>query len=958
MLHLRTLASLVASIGLACASPVAWSHAGPDRCCPADLTSDGVVDGADLAGLLADWDSAGSNEPADLDGSGSVDAGDLALLLGAWGDCPTPGSAACLTTLVVGSVLFPDGSPAEDAVILTQFGGNGVSLGDGSFSFEVIPERGASALQVTAVAARAGINYTGKALITPIVFDVANDAGTIVLTASAECVGELGWLPGFGMPGVSDTVAALTVFDDGNGPALYAGGQFTSAGGVAANRVAKWDGDTWSSLGTGPTNGVNNLVSSLAVFDDGTGPALYAGGSFTSAGGVAAQRVAKWDGSAWSSLGTGAANGTNSIVYALTVFDDGAGDGPALYAGGLFVSAGGVAANRIARWDGTTWSSLGTGAANGTSDLVIAMTVFDDGGGPALYAGGTFGAAGGQIANRIAKWDGNAWSPLGNGATNGVNDNVTTLTVFDAGDGAALYAGGGFTTAGGEAAHRIARWDGRSWSSLGTGSANGLNDWVSAIAVFDDGNGPALYAGGSFTTAGGDPANRIARWDGNSWSSLGAGTTEGLDDTVSELTVFDDGSGVGPTLIVGGLFTNAGDLAVNGIAQWSNDAWSSIGVRPSNGMNDTVLALTVFDDGAGPALYAGGSFTTAGDALASSIARWNGSSWTSLTGGAGDGVNGTVRAIAVFEDDGGPALYVGGDFTIAGNLNANRIARWDGRSWSTLGQGASNGVNNSVLAMSVFDDGTGPKLHVGGSFTVAGGIAANRIARWSGDGWSQLGTGLGNGVSGEIRALAVFDDGSGPALYVGGSFTLAGGSAANRIAKWNGSAWSSLGIGSANGTGGPVNALAVFDDGTGPALFAGGLYATAGGGAASNIAKWNGTSWSSLGSGLTGGTNGAIRVLSVVDSGGGPTLYAGGFFSMAGGFTANNIATWNGDSWSPLGTGAAVGTSSEVRTLSVFDDGGGPALYLGGFFESAGGVPSGGIAQWGCASAGNARSGE
>ena len=97
------------------------------------------------------------------------------------------------------------------------------------------------------------------------------------------------------------SVRALTVFDDGGGPALYAGGDFTTAGGVAANRIAKWDGSSWTALGSG----MNNDVHALAVFDDGGGPALYAGGAFTTAGGVAANRIAKWDGSSWSALGSG-----------------------------------------------------------------------------------------------------------------------------------------------------------------------------------------------------------------------------------------------------------------------------------------------------------------------------------------------------------------------------------------------------------------------------------------------------------------------------------------------------------------------------------------------------------------------------------------------------------------------------------------------------------------------------
>ena len=166
------------------------------------------------------------------------------------------------------------------------------------------------------------------------------------------------------------------MFDDGSGPALYAGGEFTSAGGVAANYIAKWNGSSWSALGSG----MNGIVYALTVFDDGSGPALYAGGVFTIAGGVAANHIAKWNGSSWSALGSG----MGYTVYALTVFDDGS--GPALYAGGDFTTAGGVAANRIAKWNGSSWSALSSGMDNS----VFALTVFDDGSGAALYAGGSF----------------------------------------------------------------------------------------------------------------------------------------------------------------------------------------------------------------------------------------------------------------------------------------------------------------------------------------------------------------------------------------------------------------------------------------------------------------------------------------------------------------------------------------------------------------------------------------
>jgi hypothetical protein len=189
---------------------------------------------------------------------------------------------------------------------------------------------------------------------------------------------------------MNNTVHALIVFDDGTGPALYAGGSFTTAGGVAVNRIARWNGQSWSALGTG----MDEAVLALEVFDPGTGRALFAGGGFTTAGGVGARLIARWDGTSWSALGGGF---TRYNVQSLRAFDDGTGE--ALYAGGMFVRAGGEAASHIARWNGTSWSAV----RSGMNSSVRSMAVFDDGTGPALYATGYFTSAGGRASSYIAK---------------------------------------------------------------------------------------------------------------------------------------------------------------------------------------------------------------------------------------------------------------------------------------------------------------------------------------------------------------------------------------------------------------------------------------------------------------------------------------------------------------------------------------------------------------------------
>jgi len=827
--------------------------------------------------------------------------------------------------MVRGTAFLPDGTPIESAVIVSAAGGQAVSGPDGSFALDVEVPMEAESLGVTVVASVGGVNYTASTLANIATHDRAADVGGIVLRVGGDC--EPAWIPTFGaQPDLSSDVNALTVFDDGSGegPALYVGGEFLRASGTTVNYVAKWNGSTWSALGSG----MSHLVRVLTVFDDGTGggPALYAGGNFITAGGATVNRIARWNGTTWAALGSG----MNANVNALTVFDDGSGRGPALYAGGSFATAGGVAVNRIARWNGSTWSALG----NGVSSFVSALTVFDDGtgSGPALYAGGGFITASGTTVNRIAKWNGSTWSALGSG----MNNSVTALVVFDdgLGGGPALYAGGSFATAGGVTVNKVAKWNGSAWSSLGGGLVSASAAY--ALVVFDDGlgAGPALYVGGGFHTIGGIDLDCIARWNGAAWSSVGGG----LGISVNAFAVFDDGTGRSPALYVGGSLSGVysggppeGTPLFN-IAKWDGSAYSTL----DHGLNNNVNALAVFDDGSegGPALYAGGRFLfTTDGATISYVARWNGSAWAPL----GDGLNSWANALAVFDDGlgGGPALYAGGRFTAADGIAAYRIAKWNGVAWSPVGAGmfhSSSEISAEVHALSVYDDGSGvgASLIAGGRFTTAGETPARHIAKWNGLTWTALGSGIG-GQSDTVQALTVFDDGigDGPALYAGGNFITAGGIAANRIAKWNGSTWSALGSGMNTW----VYALTSFDDGSGdgPSLYAGGSFVTAGGITANRIARWNGSAWSALGSGL----NNTVLALTTFDdgSGDGPALYAAGGFTTAGGSTARYIAKWSGSTWSSLGN--QTSSTANVLAVSSHGSGGVPSLYVGGTFETS-----------------------
>jgi hypothetical protein len=392
------------------------------------------------------------------------------------------------------------------------------------------------------------------------------------------------------------------------------------------------------------------------------------------------------------------------------------------------------------------------------------------------------------------------WSALGSGSGNGVNNYVYAIAVSDS----EVYVGGLFSLAnvGGTtvSVNNIARFNlnTNTWSALSSGSGNGVNNYVFAIAL----SGSDVYVGGLFTAAnvGGTTvsANRIARFNTttNTWSTLSSGSGNGVNAQVFALAVS------GSDVYVGGGFTqaNVGGTTVpaNYIVRFNTttNTWSALGSGSGNGVNNTVSAIAVSDS----EVYVGGAFIQANvggtTVSVNNIARFNTTTntWSALGSGSGSGVNINVNALAVSGSD----VYVGGYFTQANvggtTVSANRIARFNlnTNTWSALGSGSGNGVSGPVFALAV----SGSDVYVGGLFSQAnvGGttVSVNNIARFNTttNTWSALGSGSGNGVDGQVLALAV----SGSDVYVGGGFTQANVRStivpANHVARWNSGATS------------------------------------------------------------------------------------------------------------------------------------------------------------------------
>ena len=308
-------------------------------------------------------------------------------------------------------------------------------------------------------------------------------------------------------------------------------------------------------------------------------------------------------------------------------------------------------------------------------------------------------------------------------------------------------------------------------------------------------------------------------------------------------------------------------------------------------------------------LIVGGEFTQAGGVTARGIARWDGQAWHAL----GAGLNGNGYALAVYDGD----LIVGGWFTEAGELPASNIARWNGTAWSPLGEGIGTSSSGAVTALAIYDG----DLIAGGVFGQAGGTAADQIARWNGTTWSQLGGGIRGDNAERVMTLLAYEDD----LIVGGHFTQAGNQTISGIARWNGNSWSPM-DGEALGQGPFVEELLEFDG----QLYAGGAFYPIGAGL-DGVVRWDGATWQMLGDGLGGG---GVQSLTVYHG----QLVAGGYFSTSGPDAVPFVGRWDGSDWRPLGS------SVDGVVYSVAAKGN--DLYVGGWFDRAGGLPSTRIARW------------
>lgn len=686
-----------------------------------------------------------------------------------------------------------------------------------------------------------------------------------LLAGSALAQGDDHWSDEYDRPGLTGRVFGLHVH---NGE-LFAGGDGFIADGVDLGDVARFDGQRWQPLGTGVTApqsfGLGRDVDAFATF----GGDLIVAGEIDSAGGIAVDRIARWDGTQWSpiGLGPGLPHRLGGTVFDLEVFQG------ELWAAGDFAITDTVTNQSwrgLAVWDGSTWRAPG-GAAGGlgstTSAIARALAATPS----ALYVGGSFTSVAGVAANSVARFDGASWSALGSGAAG----NVRALAVFQ-GD---VYAGGDFSAIGGVSALKIARWDGSAWHALGSGIPDtSILTAVDALAV----HAGSLYLAGNFASVNGVATDSVARWDGAQVHSLG-----GLFGSGATTGAFAVASWQG-RVVYGGEFSRAsltptevvGQSTVSdSIVAFDGSRWLPVG--RGLGFDGGVSDIVSYANG----LVAVGGFLEAGSAYTSTVAYFDGIDWRFI--GA---IGGTVQDAELFQGD----LVVIGSLSSAGGVPVTNVARFDGTQWSAMGTAAPDWT-----------------LEVYQNELYAGGIGPPK--RWNGSEWVTF----GQSIFGQINDLHEHAG----VLYIGGQFNFFGGIGPHLVA-WDGTAMTGIG---ASDT---VEVIESF----GNDLVVGGTMSAVAGVATGPLARRVNGVWSAFG-GITGTSVLDLEVLR-------GDLFASGDLIQGINDPRDYVARWRGGAWVALGSGL------DGVPLSMHADDARGRMYMGGIFHHAGPKPSLYFARW------------
>ncbi len=559
-------------------------------------------------------------------------------------------------------------------------------------------------------------------------------------------------------------------------------------------------------------------------------------------------------------------------------------------------------------------NGIGNGPNNSVYSIEISLT------GTHLYVGGLFTSVnsidGGLSANRIVKTDGLTWEPLYSDmsqTSNGVNATVNSILPT----ASFLFVGSGAS---------IMSWNSSvpEWLTRGThnGGLTGVADMVSFGSLLTASTKGA-------TQVSGDPAGSISDYDIGSEQWSEKGTSLGINTQFAQLAF-----GLGP-LYATGDFSSV-DVDAKGVAIFVNNDWQAV---PQAAMLGDINAGTILDMQQGADEFC---MLTQGGVPADSEIYWqraicyDGNNWRGISNSPKSNV---VYSLSKFQ---GKIIH-GGDFVNIGDQKSNFIGQLNGNKWKAISQltWTGSGVGN-VSHMQEYNG----ELYATGLFNFANGVSVNQIAKWDGNNWTPAIPGFfANSapmvvwdnkliISGVLNGLnsVVSWDGSQlvklEGLFGASDLVIYRGdlvaSSDSDVFMYSNGSWQNILSNIPN-----IRTLAA----SGNDLYVGGIFSGACSGEqfvqANNIMRWDGNTCHALGTGVenSGAPFLSVSDVVVVDN----HVFVTGQFDTAGSLPANNLAYWDGDSWSPMGNGL-IGSFGSRLLLDGND------LYIAGAFRQAGNV--------------------
>ena len=539
---------------------------------------------------------------------------------------------------------------------------------------------------------------------------------------------------------------------DGDGN-LFVGGNINQAGSdsISFFSVIKWDPENGSWVPTGglpyfPWDGADAQSSTVHSLEyDAENNLIYAGGYFGRNTGP--RGFAVHDGTSWSVIG-GVGQPLSGVFRVEDIYKDPQEN--RVYVGGTFnyedARDGNTIGNGIGIYNPATssWEANPfNGGVTGNAAAVKAFQRFND----EIYFGGTFSSAGTFNANNLARWDGTKCDVLGNGILSD-HSNINDLVTWNN----KVIAGGSFSRFSTDSAYSLAIYDPATdeWSKLGGGIKNAYGGQGEVNDLHLDGD--LLHVAGDFNVAGGINTNDIATYDLSSetWITYGDGIESTNGARLHTVTVFEG------NLLIGGNFSAIDGQPADYLAIYDGSSWSELG-----DVDYPVLSLFVDDT----VLYVGGQFSSInGNTKIRKIGAYSDGSFHPLARGLDNIV------LSINKDPRSGAILIGGQFGRAYDkdnnpLTVDALVAWNDSTWLPFA-GIMDGYRR-VEEIFVSEDDA---ILITGRFETLNGEIFNNLAFFDGCEFHPFDEGT-TGEDDIVKSVTMLGD----TLFVGGSFTNAGG---------------------------------------------------------------------------------------------------------------------------------------------------------------------------------------